>query len=116
MFRATAAAPSTTTITSSPASWPRCPCEFPLPLVDTPVGQTYVARRGMPMRGIVTPDEVRQGLVSDVYFLRAQKVLEAEGIDRRVTAEFTAGHLPRGYACAHVNPRGGVYYPAGSDG
>ncbi len=50
------------------------------------------------MRGIATPEEVKQGLVSDVYFLRAQKVIAAEGADRLVTAEFTAGHLPTGYA------------------
>jgi nicotinate phosphoribosyltransferase len=50
------------------------------------------------MRGIATVDEVRQGLVSDVYFLRAHDIIEAEGADKKVTAEFTAGHLPQGYS------------------
>jgi nicotinate phosphoribosyltransferase len=52
----------------------------------------------MTVRGIATPEEVKQGLVSDVYFLRAHEVIAAEGADSRVTAEFSAGHLPSGYA------------------
>ena len=42
-------------------------------------------------------DEIRSGRTTDVYFVRAKRVLEAKGRDRvRVVAEVTAGSLPDG--------------------
>ncbi len=42
-------------------------------------------------------DEIRSGRTTDVYFVRAKRVLEAKGKDRvRVVAEVTAGGLPDG--------------------
>jgi nicotinate phosphoribosyltransferase len=41
-----------------------------------------------------TDDEIRSGRTSDIYYLRTKEVLEAKGIDKRVTAEITVGKLP----------------------
>ncbi len=41
--------------------------------------------------------QIRDGLVTDVYFERTEKILRAKGIDREVTAEFLAKGLPRDY-------------------
>ncbi|MBI4513765.1 MAG: nicotinate phosphoribosyltransferase [Gemmatimonadetes bacterium] len=41
-----------------------------------------------------SPEEIRAGRVTDVYFARTLEVLKAKGIDRRVRAEFVAKDLP----------------------
>jgi nicotinate phosphoribosyltransferase len=41
-----------------------------------------------------TPQQIRQGLVTDIYFERTQEILTAKGIDREVRAEFIAKGLP----------------------
>ncbi len=51
---------------------------------------------------IASWDEIAAGRVTDVYFSRTLKVLEAEGLRPRVRAEFTAGRLPEGWAWAVV--------------
>lgn len=42
-------------------------------------------------------DDVRSGRVTDVYFERAFRVLEARGVRKRVRAEFAAKALPSGW-------------------
>jgi nicotinate phosphoribosyltransferase len=49
---------------------------------------------------IATPDEIRLGEVSDVYFLRGREVLRAEGENPRVVAEVRASSLPRSWPWA----------------
>ncbi|EFK11349.1 quinolinate phosphoribosyl transferase, C-terminal domain protein [delta proteobacterium NaphS2] len=44
--------------------------------------------------------QIRDGLVTDVYFERTQEILRAKGIDRSVTAEFLAKDFPRDYPWA----------------
>jgi nicotinate phosphoribosyltransferase len=44
--------------------------------------------------------QIRDGLVTDVYFERTQKILKAKGIDRVVTAEFLAKGFPHSYPWA----------------
>lgn len=44
--------------------------------------------------------QIRDGLVTDVYFERTREILEARGIDRVVTAEFLAKDFPKGYPWA----------------
>lgn len=41
-----------------------------------------------------TPQQIRDGLVTDVYFERTEQILRAKGIDRVVRAEFFAKDLP----------------------
>ncbi|MCP4669372.1 MAG: nicotinate phosphoribosyltransferase [Deltaproteobacteria bacterium] len=41
-----------------------------------------------------TSQQIRDGLVTDVYFERTEKILRAKGIDREVRAEFMAKGLP----------------------
>jgi nicotinate phosphoribosyltransferase len=46
---------------------------------------------------IATDEEIKSGRTTDVYFVRAKRVLEAKGKDRvRVVAEVTTGGLPGG--------------------
>lgn len=42
-----------------------------------------------------TYDAIKAGQVTDVYFARTLEILKAEGLDRRVKAEFIAKSLPR---------------------
>lgn len=42
-----------------------------------------------------TAEQIRRGLVTDVYFERTEQVLKARGIDKKVKAEFIAKGLPR---------------------
>lgn len=42
----------------------------------------------------VTPEEIRRGEVTDVYFRRTLEVLRSRGLDPRVRAEFVAKSLP----------------------
>ncbi len=44
--------------------------------------------------------QIRDGLVTDVYFERTQQILKAKGIDRVVTVEFLAKDFPRDYPWA----------------
>lgn len=42
-------------------------------------------------------DEIRSGKVTDVYFERTRRILEAKGVRKRVRAEFMAKSLPSGW-------------------
>ena len=44
-----------------------------------------------------TPDQIRAGAVSDVYFQRTAAILDAKGVDAHVRAEFNAKSLPDGW-------------------
>lgn len=46
---------------------------------------------------ISTPEDIKNGKVTDVYFERTLQVLKAKGVDKRVRAEFFAKKLPDGY-------------------
>src|SRR5205809_473155 len=47
---------------------------------------------------VATPEEIRDGRTTDVYFLRTLDILKKAGQDRtRVVAEVTAGTLPNGW-------------------
>ena len=43
---------------------------------------------------IATPEQIKAGDVTDVYFRRSIDILEARGVDKRVRAEFVAKTLP----------------------
>lgn len=47
---------------------------------------------------IATPEEIKAGKVTDVYFVRTRQILEAEGIHKWVKAEFAVKRFPDGYA------------------
>jgi nicotinate phosphoribosyltransferase len=49
---------------------------------------------------IATPEQIKAGAVSDVYFQRSAAILDAKGIDAHVRAEFTAKSLPEGWEWA----------------
>ena len=49
---------------------------------------------------VASPDEIRAGRVTDVYFERSKRVLEAERSDARVVAEIRAGSMPRSWPWA----------------
>jgi len=44
--------------------------------------------------------EIKSGTVTDIYFERTKKILEAKGLDPHVRAEFVAKGLPRGWPWA----------------
>ena len=46
---------------------------------------------------VATPEEIRAGKVTDVYFLRGAQLLEAEGENPHVVAEIRASALPEGW-------------------
>ncbi len=46
---------------------------------------------------ISTPEEIKKGRTTDIYFFRAKEVLNAKGIKKNVTAEVTCTSLPSGY-------------------
>lgn len=46
---------------------------------------------------VASPDEIRAGRVTDVYFERGRDILRAEGVDPRVVAEIRAASLPGGW-------------------
>lgn len=79
---------------------------------------------------IAREDEIKTGQVTDVYFVRAMEVLEAEGRDPEVVAEVMTRGLPGGWAWGvlagveevahlfegvavdvHCLPEGSVFYP-----
>lgn len=47
-----------------------------------------------------TDDEIKNGEVTDIYFLRTLEVLKAKGIKKRVAMEVKANNLPNGYTWA----------------
>ena len=47
---------------------------------------------------VASPDDIRDGQVTDVYFLRGEEVLRAEGENPVVVAEVRAGSLPGDWA------------------
>jgi len=49
---------------------------------------------------VATPEEIRDGRVTDVYLLRGREVLEQEGENPQVVAEVRAGSLPAGWTWA----------------
>src|SRR5947207_1408646 len=49
---------------------------------------------------VATPEDIRAGKFTDVDFLRAKDVLEAEGENPEVAAEIRAGSLPDGWPWA----------------
>ena len=48
------------------------------------------------MKYIATLDDIRKGKLTDVYFERTRRILEAEGIHKRVAAEFVVKSFPEG--------------------
>ncbi|MFP3928698.1 MAG: nicotinate phosphoribosyltransferase [Desulfobacteraceae bacterium] len=52
------------------------------------------------MRHTATAEEIRKGLVTDVYFQRTEEVLRAKGLNPWVRAEFTCKGLPGGWPWA----------------
>ncbi|MFN3422428.1 MAG: nicotinate phosphoribosyltransferase, partial [Armatimonadota bacterium] len=49
------------------------------------------------MRFIATPEDLKSGRLTDVYFERTVQVLRATGIKKHVVMEVRATHLPRNY-------------------
>jgi nicotinate phosphoribosyltransferase len=49
-----------------------------------------------PLLHIATPEQIRAGRVTDVYFERTQKILEAKGVDKHVVLEARVKKLPQG--------------------
>jgi nicotinate phosphoribosyltransferase len=49
---------------------------------------------------IATPEQIKSGQVTDVYFQRTAAILDAKGIDAHVRAEFIAKSLPDGWEWA----------------
>ncbi len=47
-----------------------------------------------------TPQQIKDGLVTDVYFERTARILKEKGIDKEVKAEFIAKGLPSGWKWA----------------
>jgi len=46
---------------------------------------------------ISTEEEIKKGKTSDVYFYRAREILQAEGVDKRVRAEFVLKKFPESW-------------------
>ncbi|MET1160815.1 MAG: nicotinate phosphoribosyltransferase [Thermoprotei archaeon] len=49
---------------------------------------------------IASEDDIVNGLVTDIYFVRTVKILRTKGIRKKVRMEFHASSLPRGYEWA----------------
>jgi nicotinate phosphoribosyltransferase len=49
---------------------------------------------------VASPEEIKAGVITDIYFLRTLEVLRAKGIDAHVRAEFIAKKLPAGWSWA----------------
>ena len=47
---------------------------------------------------IADPKEIKEGQMTDVYFMRTMQVLKAKGIDKWVKAEFIAKRFPEDYS------------------
>jgi nicotinate phosphoribosyltransferase len=52
--------------------------------------------RREPRFHVVDPEKIRAGRCTDVYFERTRQILEAKGVEKRVTMEACARRLPRG--------------------
>jgi nicotinate phosphoribosyltransferase len=52
------------------------------------------------LRHTATVQQIKDGLVTDVYFERTEQILRAKGIDKVVKAEFVAKGLPSGWSWA----------------
>jgi nicotinate phosphoribosyltransferase len=51
-----------------------------------------------PLFHIATPEQIKAGKTTDIYFVRTKQILKAKGRDRiRVVAEVTTGGVPGGY-------------------
>ncbi len=49
---------------------------------------------------LATPEEIKAGLITDIYFARTQEILRTKGVDAHVRAEFIAKKLPAGWSWA----------------
>lgn len=49
---------------------------------------------------MISWDEVKSGIVTDIYFIRTKKILEKAGIKKKVRMELHASSLPKGYEWA----------------
>ncbi len=49
---------------------------------------------------IASPEEIKEGKITDVYFLRTVEILRAKGINKRVVAEVWAKDLPNDWSWA----------------
>ena len=61
-----------------------------------------------------TYDAVKAGKVTDVYFARTREILKAEGLDKRVKAEFIAKSLPREWISMFGPWQKGQFFDPGS--
>ena len=60
-------------------------------------------------------EDVKNGKVTDVYFVKTLDILKKKGIDRWVRAEFIVKRLPEGIPWAvFCRARRGVEYPQGT--
>jgi len=50
------------------------------------------------MFNIATPEEIKEGKVTDIYFLRTKEILEKERIRKKVKAEFIVKKFPENYS------------------
>ncbi|MBW1660146.1 MAG: nicotinate phosphoribosyltransferase, partial [Deltaproteobacteria bacterium] len=48
------------------------------------------SEEGTPRFHIATPQEIRDGKTTDIYFVRTHEIIEKKGLDRHVKAEFIA--------------------------
>jgi len=55
----------------------------------------YFGEKGM--LHIADPKDIKDGKMTDVYFVRTMQVLKAKKIDKRVKAEFIAKRFPEDY-------------------
>lgn len=55
------------------------------------------AEQGESVFHIATEDEIKKGLVTDVYFQRTEEILRQKGIDQQVVAEVTMKDAPPGW-------------------
>ena len=54
-----------------------------------------MARPDVPAPHVASPEEIRDGQVTDVYFRRGEAVLKGEGENPQVVAEVRASTLPK---------------------
>ena len=57
-----------------------------------------------------TVQQIKDGLVTDVYFERTARILRAKGIDKEVRAEFVAKRFPSKWPCACGGKRVDLLY------
>ncbi|MEM2289049.1 MAG: nicotinate phosphoribosyltransferase [Candidatus Hadarchaeales archaeon] len=49
---------------------------------------------------LASPEEIKKGLTTDIYFVRTKEILEQKGVKVRALAEVTSGRLPRNWPWA----------------